>query len=198
MKKFPVVFISNTSLSEDVAKEIKAGRARKLGPRLYTTNMKDEPTRVIRQNWWQVLSLLVPNSVVSHRTALEGAISPMGRVYVTGAYQRTIALPGLEIVQQKGPGPVAGDLPMLEMHVSSQARACLENLSPAKSRKGEAKTLPAEQLERKIADLLRTQGEDGLNALRDRAKTVAETLKLDTEFQKLDQLIGTLMGTRSA
>ncbi len=198
MKKFPVIFTSDASLSEDVAKEVKAGKARKIGPRLYTTNMKDEPARIVRQNWWQILSLLVPHAVVSHRTALEGAISPMGRAYVTGAYRRIITLPGLEIVQQKGPGPVEGDLPMLELHISSQARACLENLSPSKARKGEAKTLPTEQLERKLADLLRTHGEGGLNALRDRARAIARALELGTECHQLDQLIGTLMGTRSA
>lgn len=198
MKKFPVVFTSDTSLSEDVAKAVKAEKARKIGPRLYTTNMKDEPARVVRQNWWQILSLLVPGCVVSHRTALEGTISPTGRVYVTGAYRRTITLPGLEIVQQKGPGPVEGDLPMLDMHISSHARACLENLSAAKTRKGEAKTLSQEQLERKIAGVLQGKGEDGLNALRDQARTVAKLLELTEEFQRLDQLIGTLMGTRSA
>jgi hypothetical protein len=198
VKKFPVVFTSDAALSDAVAREVKAGRARKIGPRLYTTNTKDDPARVVRQNWWQVLSLLVPGAVVSHRTALEGAISPLGRVYVTGPYPRAITLPGLEIVQLQGPGPVEGDLPMLEMHIASHARACLENLSPARARKGEAKTLPTEQLERKLADLLRARGEDGLNALRDRARAIAAPLGLDAEFQRLDQLIGTLMGTRSA
>lgn len=198
MKKFPVVFASDASLSDEVAREVRAGRARKIGPRLYTTNMKDDPARVVRQNWWQALSLLVPGAVVSHRTALEGAISPLGRVYVTGPYPRTITLPGLEIVQLQGPGPVDGDLPMLELHVASQARACLENLSPARARKGEAKTLPPEQLERKLADLLRTRGEDGLNALRDQARAIAAPLGLEAEFQRLDRLIGTLLGTRNA
>ncbi|MDT8444649.1 MAG: Fic family protein [Desulfuromonadales bacterium] len=198
MKKFPTVFTSDTSLSEDVAKAVKSEKARKIGPRLYTTNMKDEPARIVRQNWWQILSLLVPGCVVSHRTALEGGISPTGRAYVTGAYRRTITLPGLEIIQQKGQGPVEGDLPMLEMHVSSQARAFLENLAATKTRKGETKTLSQEQLERKIADFLQANGEDGLNALRDRARVIAESLELADEFQRLDQLIGTLLGTRSA
>jgi len=197
VKKFPIVFTSDTTLSEYVAKVVQAEKARKIGPRLYTTNMKDEPARVVRQNWWQILSLLVPDCVVSHRTALEGAISPAGRVYVTGAYRRTIILPGLEIVQQKGSGPVAGDLPMLEMHISSQARAFLENLSAAKTRKGENKTLSQVQLERKIADFLQANGEDGLNAMRDRARAIAKSLELVEEFKRLDQIIGTLMGTRS-
>lgn len=198
MKKFPVVFTSDASLSEKVAREVKAGRARKIGPRLYTTNTRDDPGRVVRQNWWQVLSLLVPGAVVSHRTALEGAISPLGRVYVTGPYPRTISLPGLEIVQLQGPGPAEGDLPMMELQVASQARAFLENLSPARARKGEAKNLPPEQLERKLADLLRARGESGLNALRDHARLIAVPLGLDAEFQRLDQLIGALLGTRSA
>jgi hypothetical protein len=198
MKKFPVVFVSDASLSDQVAREVRAGRVRKVGPRLYTTNLKDDPARVVRQNWWQVLSLLVPGAVVSHRTALEGAISPAGRVYVTGPYPRTITLPGLEIVQMQGPGPVEGDLPMLELHVASQARACLENLSPARARKGEAKALPPEQLERKLADLLRARGEGGLNALRDQARVLAASLDLEAEFRRLDQLIGALLGTRNA
>lgn len=105
MKKFPVVFTSDAAISDAVTREVKAGRARKIGPRLYTTNTKDDPARVVRQNWWLVLSLLVPGAVVSHRTALEGAISPLGRVYVTGPYLRAITLPGMEIALLQGPCP---------------------------------------------------------------------------------------------
>ena len=53
-------------------------------------------------------------------------------------------------------------------------------------------------MEGKLVGLLRARGEDGLNTLRDQARAIAAPLGLDTEFQKLDQLIGTLLGTRSA
>lgn len=198
MKKLPTVFTSDALLSQEVAREVKAGRARKIGPRLYTTNTKDAPEQVVRQNWWQILALLTPGAVVSHRTALEGAISPLGRAYVTGSYPRTISLPGLEVVQFQGAGPQPGDLPMLTLHIASQARAFLENLSPAKARKGEAKTLPLELLEKRLADLLRHRGESGLNTVRDQAKSLTPLLGLEDEFRRLDLLIGTLLGTRSA
>ncbi len=198
MKKFPIIFLSDSSISSEVAREVRGGRARKIGPRLYTTNMKDNPERIVQQNWWQVLSLLVPGGVVSHRTSLESSISPAGRVYVTGQYPRTFTLPGLEIVQMEGVGPLEDDMPMMTFYLASQGRAFLENLAPSRARRGEAKALYRDQIERRLADLLRTRGENELNALRDQARSLATELSLEKEFREMDQLVGSLLGTRNA
>jgi hypothetical protein len=71
MKKLPVLFLSVSTTSAAISHEVKSGRARKIGPRLYTSNTRDDLNYIIRQNWLQALSLLMPGCVVSNRTALE-------------------------------------------------------------------------------------------------------------------------------
>ena len=198
MNNFPTVFLSTAKTSAAIKSAEKKGQVRKIAPRLYTSNMKDSPAQIVSQNRWQVLDLLVPGGVISHRSALERTISPDGKIYVTNQYQRKIELPGLTIVQMKGPGPVAGDMPMLSFHISSYARAFMENVSVSRAKSGEAKSLPGEELEKRLADLLRTKGEVELNAIRDESRKIARGLGLEKEQKKLDQLIGALLGTRTA
>lgn len=199
MKKLPLLFLSDSNTSGAISREVKAGRVRKIGPRLYTTNTNDDPAYIIRQNWLQALSLLMPGCVVSNRTALESRVSPAGRVYVSGEYPRTLELHGTKFVQIKGPPPVEGDTPLLGMFMSSRARALLENLTPARERSGgELKNFPREMIERRLAEQLNVEKEDSLNRLRDQARQIAPQLGLEKEFVELDEIIGTLLKTRKA
>ena len=67
----PEVFVSTRETSRLVSTAVAAGKARKLAARLYTSNMVDAPDAIIRRNLWRVVSLVVPGTVVSHRTAIE-------------------------------------------------------------------------------------------------------------------------------
>ena len=198
-KKLPILFLSDSSSSGTISREVKTGRVRKIGPRLYTNNISDDTAYIIRQNWLQALSLLMPGCVVSNRTALESRVSPAGRVYVTGEYNRALELHGTKFVQIKGHRPVEGDTPLLGIYMSSRARALLENLTPSRQRVGgELKNLPREMIERRLAELLNVEKEASLNRLRDQARTIALLLGLEKEFAELDNIIGTLLRTRNA
>jgi len=199
LKKLPILFLSDSTTSVTISREAKAGRIRKIGPRLYTSNTSDDPAYIIRQNWLQALTLLFPGCVVSNRTALESRVSPSGRVYVTGDYARTLELHGTKFVQVKGAPPVEGDTPLLGIFMASRARALLENLMPSRERSGgELKNLSREMIERRLAELLNVEKEDSVNRLRDQARQVAPLLGLGREFKELDDLIGTLLRTRKA
>lgn len=199
MKKFPFLFISDTSQSAEISRAVKSGLVRKLGPRLYTSNLKDSPEQIVRQNIWQILSLLIPGTVVSHRSAIENKISPAGYLYVTGDYKRVIDLPGLRISVLKGAGPLEGrDMPLFDLYVACRERAYLENLSLSKVRGAEIKTLSRHEIEEKLAGILRSGGESEINSLRDRAREVSKLLQLEKEFLQLDELIGAVQGTREA
>jgi len=198
MKKFPALFVSDKESSANISRAVKAGLIRKIGPRLYTSNMKDDPEMLVRQNAWQIVSLLLPGAVVSHRSALENKISPNGRVYVTGGSAKVISLPGLEIVVLKGHGPLPNrDMPMLQLFMACRERGYLENLLSTKDKGSESKILPRNELEEKLVAVLRSGGEIALNAIRDRSKEVAHDLGMNAEFKKLDNLIGTILGTRT-
>lgn len=198
LKKLPPFFLSNAAISMQILREMQAGRVRKIRGSLYTTNVTDDLTHLVRQNWSHILSLLLPGCVVTHRSALEMSISPAGRIYVTGSYPRTIDLPGLSLVQMEGPPHLESDSPFLDVFISSSARAMLENLTPARARKDEAKNLPQEAIERKLTEILRVHKENGINRLRDEAREVSVSLGLEKEFAKLDSIIGALLGTRKA
>ena len=47
----PEVFVSDSAISKAVYEAVERGQLRKLGSRLYTRNLDDEPARLIRRNW---------------------------------------------------------------------------------------------------------------------------------------------------
>ena len=197
-RSFPEVFLSTKDLSSRVSRAVAKNKARKLGPRLYTTNMSDPEAVIVRRNLWPIVGLLCPNAVVGHRTALEGRPTPDGSVFLTGPYSRTLELPGLTIRMVKGPGPLPGDAQFVGgVWHASQARAFLENLKPSRRRSAAARSIPREQLEERVERILQASGPDALNALRDQASRIAPALDADAEYRRLSEIVGTLLGTRS-
>lgn len=195
----PEVFLSDTTLSTTIGRMVKAGLARKLGPALYTRNMKDAPEAIVSRNLWAIVRLLMAGAVVSHRTAFENRAAPDGSVFLSGPYPRKISLPGIVLRQVTGQGPVQGDMPYLDtLYLASRPRAFMENLLPSRRREKVAKTVGKEEVERRLAELLRISGEAALNQLRDQAHAIAPALGLEAQFRTLDDLIGALMRSRPA
>jgi hypothetical protein len=144
-----------------------------------------------------VVATLFPDALVSHRTALEFKPSPDGEVILTASTNRTVKYPGLTLRFVRGPGPLPDDPRFLTIRSSSQPRALLENLS-ATRRGARPRTVPIEDVEQRLEQILRVDGEAGLNQLRDRAKEIARELGWERELERLDALIGALLGTRTA
>lgn len=195
----PEVFLSRADVSRHVSRAVSEGRARKLAPRLYTTNVRDAPEDIVRRNRWHIVSLLYPDTVVSHRTALEGRPAEDDTVFLTGTYNRLRELPGLTISVREGAGPLEGDQTFLgTLWMASRARAYLEVLQPSRARKTVSRGLDRDEVEARLERMLRQAGRDGLNELRDHARRIAPSLDAEREFAILDDLIGTLLGTRRA
>ena len=81
----PEVFLSDRQASAAASRMVKAGMARKIGPRLYTRNVLDAPEDVVSRNLWPLVALLAPGAVVSHRTAFENRPAPDGSVFLSGS-----------------------------------------------------------------------------------------------------------------
>ncbi len=168
----------------------------KVAPRIYTSNLDEEPASIIKRNWFQILAAQYPEALLSHRSALEFRPTPAGHVYLTYSYTNNLQLPGLHIHFMKGPGAIDGDKTFYEsLHVSQDARAFLENLQSSRKQGEESKTLSQAALEEKLEAILRTRGEDGLNELRDKAKKIAGTLGMEKEHKKLNALISAMLST---
>lgn len=197
LKDQPEVFLSDASVSQAVSRGVAAGRIRRLAPRLYTGNTADPPDEVVRRNRWQVVGLLYPGAVVSHRTAFLGGPASDGTVFLTGDYNRLQELPGLTISLRSGPGPLEGDRRFLgELWMASEARAVLEVLAPSRSKKTVARGVPRGEVEERLERKLRAGGPATLNQLRDRARLLAPLLSAEREFGELTGIVGTLLGTR--
>lgn len=187
---------SDTVQSKKITAQVEAGTLRKIAPRIYTSNLADTPAAIIRRNWYRVLAALFPNALLSHRTALEARPTPDGHIYLTYTYTRNVTLPGLTIHFLKGPGRIDGDQQLFEnLYVSQEARAYLENLQSSRSSSTEPKTLPLHQVEERLEAVVRARGERGLNAIRDRARSIAADLGMETELKKLNELISSLLST---
>ena len=195
----PEVFLSTKGLSTTVSRMVKAGAARKIGPKLYTQNLKDSPEAIVSRNLWPIVAQLMPGGVVSHRTAFENRAAPDGSVFLSGPYPRQIKLPGVVLRQVAGKGPVSGDTPYMgSLFLASRPRTFLENLLPSRRSDKVSKTVGRQDVEQRLADMLRISGEASLNQLRDQAHAIAPVLGLDEQFQILDGLIGALLRSRPA
>jgi hypothetical protein len=71
-------------------------------------------------------------------------------------------------------------------------------MSPSRARGGVARTLTKREIEDRLDEMLRQSGEAAIQKLRDDARQIADELGLADEFQQLDALIGTMLGTREA
>jgi hypothetical protein len=193
------IFLSTRDTSKRTSEAVATGRARKIGPRLYTGNMTDEPEVVVRRNLWPAVSLLAPGTVIGYRSAIEMAPAADGTVFLTGAKRnRQVRLPGLVLRLIQGPGPLEGDQPLFNLHIASRPRALLEVLKPSRARATVARGLPRALVEEELERELRLAGEARLNRIRDQARLLAPHLAAEAEFRVLDGIVGALLGTRES
>lgn len=194
----PEVFVSDSSISKPVYEAVARGQLRKLASRLYTRNLTEDPQRLVRRNWYYLLTGYYPDALIADRTALENQPASDGSVFLISDKKRATELPGLRFRPRKGRGSLESDKPFVgRARLSSIPRAYLENMRPSRSRDGRiARTLSRAEIETRLDALLRRQGKEAANRLRDEARAIAPQLGLEKEFEDLDALIGGLLGTR--
>lgn len=195
---WPPVFLSDSSTTARVSAAAKRGEVKKIGPRLYTSMVGDEPERIVRTHLWEIVRLLFPGLVVSYRTGLTTKPTPEGKVFLVGPYARVQKLPGVTIRVLKGEGPQPGDVQFYGgMHLASQARALLESMSGRRV-EAESPTMARAELEAFVERRVRTTGEGWANEVRDLARRIAPALGLEKEAEDLAAMIGAMLGTRAA
>jgi len=193
-----VIFSSSDSnRSRQVKKWEEAGKIRKIAPRIFTSNFQDTDESIILRNIFFILGNLYPGALLSHRSALEFKPTASGNLFLTYTYTKKIPLPGITLRFIAGTGPIDGDNPLSgKLFVSQTGRAILENLQVSRQRGPESKTLDIKEIEAELEKIIRVKGENGLNELRDHARTIAENLGMHREFGKLDKMIGALLSSR--
>ena len=195
----PEVFVSDAAISKAVYQAVERGELRKLGSRLYTRNLGEEPERLVRRNWYNLVAAYYPDAIIADRTALEGKPAEDGSVFLISSKRRETELPGLILRPRPGPAALDSDRPFSGVRLASTARAYLENMRPTRGRGGRiSRTVSRAELEERLDRMLRSQGEGAINRLRDEARALASALGYEAEATELDGLIGSLLGTREA
>lgn len=188
---------SDSNISREINKFFREGKLRKLAPRIYSPNFEEEPEEIIRRNIFKIIGRLYPGTILSHRSALEFRPTSSGDLFITGNYSRNIELPGVKINIMKGPGLLKGDYPFSgDLYVSQQERALLENLQSSKKIGPSSKALTIPEIEERLDQIVRVNGEDALNVVRDRAREIAGQLGMQNEYERLNRIISAILTTR--
>jgi hypothetical protein len=192
-----IVFASSDAHeSRGISRQNKAGQLRALLPRVYTSELKDDPAKIVRRNLALILGRLFPDALISHRSALEGTLNGPD-IYLTYLYTKKVPWPGVNIHLLAGPKPLESDRHHLgKLRLSSRPRALLENMQPSRGSKG--KCLPRSAIEELLERICRLHGETELNRLREEARSIAKTLGMAAEFATLNQLFSAILGTGDA
>jgi len=192
-----IITTSDRKLSEAIGQLISEGKIAKISAKVYTTNLNDTAENIVRRNLFVIIGAMFPSAVISHRSAFECRPTSEGHFFITYKYTKKVSLPGITIHLLEGKEAIAGDYPFMGgVHISSRARAFLENLQAGYGRNGISKCLPQNIIEEKLENILQTNGEDELNKLREEARPISTQLSLEPEFKKLDAIIGALLRTR--
>jgi len=199
----PEVFASTTRTSRAVQRAMAQQRARKVAGRLYTRNLAEPIEQVVRRNWSRIAAHYFPGAVIVDRSGIEAQPSADGSLFLDAgldyAGRRPVRLPGLTLLPRRGPGAAPGDMTHLDgLHFSSRPRALLDNMRPSRKREGVSRTLSTAEIENELTRIAAIRGNDALNELRDQARQIAVALDAEREMTALDDLIGTLLGTRDA
>jgi hypothetical protein len=190
---------SEPAISLQISRLKNAGKLKKIAPRIYTSNVVEAPELIIRRNLFTILGKLFPESLLSHRSALEFQPTGNGNIFLTYTYTKKINLPGITVRLLKGLGRIEGDNPISgELYVSQFERALLENLSISRQTESESKTVSLSEIEERLEKVIRINGEMDLNRVRDRAKDIAILLNMPKEFEKLNRIISALLTSRPA
>ena len=197
----PEAFVSNARISKEVHRRVASGQLRKLASRLYASNLADPAEAVVRRNLWSIAAGYFPGAVVADRTALELAPASDGSVCLVTARGKDIELPGIVLRVRRGAPAQEDDRPFMgqALHLSSPARAYLDNLRPSRARGGRvARTLARSELETRLERMMAQAGIEGLNRVRDDARRLAPALDRAAQQETLDRIIGALAGSREA
>jgi fido (protein-threonine AMPylation protein) len=198
--QLPEVFPGTVAPRSTLSSAVARGDLRRLGRGLYTRNLTDPEAEVVRRNLYDVVAAIYPDALIADRSARLGARPASdGSLFIVHRRSNETALPGLVIRPRSGKEAIQGDLPLPQgLHMTSVARALLENTVRSRSRAGRvARTLTRAELEEWLETLIEQRGEQGFRALREQVRRLAPQLQFDAELTELDPLMGAVLGTRT-
>ncbi len=194
--KMAIHFIEHTDKAQDsrARRSVIKSEWVKIYRGIYSDDFSTPIEKQISDNIFPIVKHLFPNSMVSHRSAANFMVED-GKFFLTGKNNYQHKLPGVTIIQSKGPEPLESDPIYIGYPCSSEARYLLENLQIDRGLK---KSLGQAWVEIKLDQLLSVSDENRINEIRDNARQIAKQFQWDKLFHKLENIIGCLQGTGDA
>lgn len=195
----PEVFIASSDTQDSLRRSVAAGTLRRLARGLYTSNLVAPEQQIVRKNLWSIVAQLVPDALVVDRTAADlGRVGPNGEVFLASETRvRDITLPGHHLAVRRA--AALPDDPLWHpdgVHMSSPARALVDNLEPSRARTSRLpRTLRPGEYEDWVAAMAAKYGPAALNRMRDRAREIAIERGLPERAAQIDRVVGATLGT---
>lgn len=192
------IIFAGDEASSRLSRMIERGSLRRLGSRVYSTNLDDPAEDVCRRNWLPITANFCPSAVIADRSARTGQPGPGGDLFVVAERVRAVRLPGLTIHPRPGPGPQDDDMPYPNgLWMSSRPRALLENQRQSRSVKGRApRTLSEPELADWVDSLARSLSQEKVGEIRDRVRALAGEFGLAEEGGRAERMIGAALQTQ--
>ncbi|RUO26289.1 cell filamentation protein Fic [Aliidiomarina minuta] len=191
-------FPKDSNQAKVYSKAVADGKLKRLRRGIYTDASWEQVPQVVQQQWHAIAQYLQPNGIASHVTAVE--LRPVNQVvYITAKVKvrkkiRIADALSIEII----PGNVELLTEQFVPHLkrSAPARYLMENLSIAQQKAALPKALGKSWVEEELCRIQERYGEGELNVIRDQARTAAEALSMQREFNILNKLIGAILTTQ--
>lgn len=198
IKDVPLIFSDESSRRDQLARATARGELVRLARGIYTSDTTTSPNAVVRRHIWPILAHETPGAVISDLSVEDGGTGSRGVIYIVSSRDRSLRLPGLTVLPRPGPGPSEFDTALPGgLWLAGDPRALLDNLAPSRANQlGQRRTGGVAWVERRLDQLCAQRGSDGLNRLRDQARSIAGPLGREVQMRQLDTLIGAALNTR--
>lgn len=197
----PEVFLSTGDVAYKVSRLLKDGQVKKLTGNLYTSNVTDDVDKIVSTRLWEIVGLLFPGAIISDRTAFYMGPNKDHEIFIVSEKsRRPVKVGSYTIYPRPGAAVQSSDTPFMgNLFLASNARKYLENMRVSRNKVSiEPRYLSQQEIEEKLDQYIRVNGEAALNKLRDDMRTLSATLKLESEFNKINSIISTLLRTHTS
>ncbi len=195
------IFAVDATLRQAASAAARRGSLRRIVQGVYTRDLSTPLEVLVRRRLLEIVAAVRPGALIADRSAILGARPTSdNQLFLVHERRPDVTLPGgIVLRSRRGAGPLPSDLPLPHgLHVSSEARATLENMVESRSRNGRtARTLTRRELEQWLDGRASRQGDDWARRLRGEVREIAPALGLEREAETLDGLVGALLGTRT-